>query len=473
MHPPLPTRHNWSDFLEGPALDAENNNNNNNRNTRSSVNGTKIVACKFRSDNHSAHFPHALQQLYRCVSWWNYHRELEAAQMRSSSSSSSSSSGAAAMTIGTNTTRTINASASTNTGAPPMGGADLYLIWPPSAPKVSEFLQGFLHALRETWDVHIVKLRGQVPVVRAKVQYGYHQYQAAAAIHGNNINNINNNNNNLKNLGYQTRQVSDLQQLRNSMVQLYDPQRFEQELEQQQITMPTLGSFKTTTTSKWQQEQQKKASEKRLTKPKITILNRHVDSGRSILNAQELLQALQHEFLGSKRNKKNNDDDALVSSIELIPNMDAYTFYEQMKVMVHTDILISPHGAQLSSLFLMPKCGAVLELFGRGYLCPEFFASLAAASGIRYAYLYTATAATTAAQAGTSTASNNLTTATQQQQQQQQRAKELAFWMKDLDSRKVARLFPMCAPIPSIVNHVRQELMDWRKRMENPRQNCL
>lgn len=56
------------------------------------------------------------------------------------------------------------------------------------------------------------------------------------------------------------------------------------------------------------------------------------------------------------------------------------SYTDQVKFMSETDILISRHGAQLTSLAVMPKCGSVLELFPVGYYTPKFFGSLAAIS---------------------------------------------------------------------------------------------
>ncbi|XP_060175904.1 uncharacterized protein LOC132606428 [Lycium barbarum] len=44
------------------------------------------------------------------------------------------------------------------------------------------------------------------------------------------------------------------------------------------------------------------------------------------------------------------------------------TFCEQVRLMSLTDILISPHGAQLTNMFLMDKNSSVLELFPKGWL---------------------------------------------------------------------------------------------------------
>nr|KYP61169.1 hypothetical protein KK1_023594 [Cajanus cajan] len=44
------------------------------------------------------------------------------------------------------------------------------------------------------------------------------------------------------------------------------------------------------------------------------------------------------------------------------------TFCEQVKLMCLTDILISPHGAQLTNMFLMERNSSVMEFFPKGWL---------------------------------------------------------------------------------------------------------
>ncbi|PON87339.1 Transmembrane protein [Trema orientale] len=44
------------------------------------------------------------------------------------------------------------------------------------------------------------------------------------------------------------------------------------------------------------------------------------------------------------------------------------SFCEQVKLMSSTDILVSPHGAQLTNMFLMDRNSSVLEFFPRGWL---------------------------------------------------------------------------------------------------------
>ncbi|KAH7866177.1 hypothetical protein Vadar_016755 [Vaccinium darrowii] len=51
-----------------------------------------------------------------------------------------------------------------------------------------------------------------------------------------------------------------------------------------------------------------------------------------------------------------------------VAHADNLTFCEQVKLMSMTDILVSPHGAQLTNLFLMDKNSSVMEFFPKGWL---------------------------------------------------------------------------------------------------------
>lgn len=58
-----------SDFLEGPGLaDA----------LFQHRNATNTAVCEFRRNGYTAHFPHAMQQLYSCWSWWKANPEKDA-----------------------------------------------------------------------------------------------------------------------------------------------------------------------------------------------------------------------------------------------------------------------------------------------------------------------------------------------------------------------------------------------------------
>ncbi|KAK7250537.1 hypothetical protein RIF29_33040 [Crotalaria pallida] len=52
----------------------------------------------------------------------------------------------------------------------------------------------------------------------------------------------------------------------------------------------------------------------------------------------------------------------------MVAHSNNLTFCEQVKLMSSTDILISPHGAQLTNMFLMERNSSVMEFFPKGWL---------------------------------------------------------------------------------------------------------
>lgn len=108
--------------------------------------------------------------------------------------------------------------------------------------------------------------------------------------------------------------------------------------------------------------------------PRIAILNRDQRySKRSFLNANELAREITSRGL---------------STHVPIVYFENATFQEQIQFFHQFDIVLSPHGAQLTSMPFMPSCGGVLEFFPRGYFMPFYFGSLARASGLHYMALY-------------------------------------------------------------------------------------
>ena len=129
------------------------------------------------------------------------------------------------------------------------------------------------------------------------------------------------------------------------------------------------------------------------TSPRIAILNRHKVVGRSIVNVDSLQKQLQ-ERLG------------LDYQLPVV-YFDGLSFQKQIEFFASVDILISPHGAQLTGLPFMTDMDmnddvdvdvddgcrhinkkALLELFPKEYGIPDFYGSLAVHAGISYAYLY-------------------------------------------------------------------------------------
>lgn len=104
---------------------------------------------------------------------------------------------------------------------------------------------------------------------------------------------------------------------------------------------------------------------------RIGILNRK--ENRAILNVESIRQAVKQRFPHS--------------TVEVV-YFEEKTFKEQSDFMSKTDILISPHGAQLTGIAFMPNCSQLIELFPDGYLVPSFFGSLARAANIGHYYFY-------------------------------------------------------------------------------------
>lgn len=80
--------------------------------------------------------------------------------------------------------------------------------------------------------------------------------------------------------------------------------------------------------------------------PVINILNRSPDSDRTLLNVEQA-----KEYLSQ-----------LTTHPVDVAYFEDKEFLEQVTFMMNTDILVSPHGAQLSSILFMPTCGGVFEV---------------------------------------------------------------------------------------------------------------
>ena len=134
--------------------------------------------------------------------------------------------------------------------------------------------------------------------------------------------------------------------------------------------------------------------------PRIAILNRRKSVGRSILNAERLAEMLTKRLYNTTTMDQNTKENTVP-----VMYFEGKSFQDQVSFFANVDILISPHGAQLTGLpFMGPSSpmfscgdprsstaisgGAVLELFPKGYLIPDFFGSLATHSGLSYGYMY-------------------------------------------------------------------------------------
>jgi hypothetical protein len=117
-----------------------------------------------------------------------------------------------------------------------------------------------------------------------------------------------------------------------------------------------------------------------------------------------------------------------------IKEFESASFADQVDFFSSIDILISPHGAQLTGLPFMPNCGGLVELFPKGYFIPKFFGSLAIGSGLGYGYVYMS--------GGNETHENKKMSAT-------------------TSGRVRARKVKLCPPSNKIVDAVRVLIADW------------
>jgi Glycosyltransferase 61 len=111
--------------------------------------------------------------------------------------------------------------------------------------------------------------------------------------------------------------------------------------------------------------------------PRIAILNRLDKSQRSLVNAKKIATAIERSFSDH------------IKDVPIV-YFEGKTFLEQVKFFLETDIVISPHGAQLTALAFLPPCAALLEFFPKDYLVADYFGSLALAINISHSFFYLA-----------------------------------------------------------------------------------
>ena len=315
-----------SSLLEGPGLDNFQHND--------------YAACKFLFDDHSGHFPHAMQQLYKCVSFWNADRNKEA-----------------------------------------------WLVMQKQPLREQVFVRGFLDAIQDVRGVKIVRFRHTLQVARPIVDYGYDVTS--------------------KHLGYALHSPDDLEELRTELYQ-------KNHLQTSNVAGCVVKGGPT-------DDKKTVPRIRRRRVPNLTILNRWADNGRRLLNARDLKDAIQTRFN--------------LTTVRVV-EFEQASVLQQVQMMGETDIVLSPHGAQLTSLPFLPTCGRVIEIFGLGYYVPQFFGRLAHASGEAYSHVY----------AG----GNDMEHETQ-------------VWMQSLETRSVARQLPICPEMETILRHVQQEIAAWKR----------
>jgi len=124
--------------------------------------------------------------------------------------------------------------------------------------------------------------------------------------------------------------------------------------------------------------------------PRIGILNRKRSSSRCIENAEHLVhEIVSVDFAGTSNQSATIPLSSLPPVVSLKYFEDS-SFEEQVRFFHSIDVLISPHGAQLTGIPFMANkpCTHLIEFFPHNYLIPDFFGTLARDSGIKYSYIY-------------------------------------------------------------------------------------
>jgi hypothetical protein len=140
------------------------------------------------------------------------------------------------------------------------------------------------------------------------------------------------------------------------------------------------------------EQQQRQHHQKELRIPVIGFLNRKISSGRYVTNHASIVKALEEEFYPNNINSTGDvttNPTTSSASVHYLYNFDGLSFQEQITYMNKIDILIGPHGAQLTSIPFIPECGGILELFPTGYYIPDFFGSLSRSTGHYHISYYT------------------------------------------------------------------------------------
>lgn len=149
--------------------------------------------------------------------------------------------------------------------------------------------------------------------------------------------------------------------------------------------------------------------------PRIGVLDRL--ETRHLLNHRDIVKGMQ----------------SLVSTPVRYTLFETATFSDQIDFFSSVDILVSPHGAQLSGAAFLPTCGQVLELLPRYYHCQFFFGTLTTSAGSTASYLYLS-------DENAQLEMKNITTH---------------------ESRRLARSVQLCPPIPPIVSAVKELIQKW------------
>ena len=343
------------------------------------------AVCKYRHELlFSDHFPHAMQQLYRCVSWWFAHPNQQPVLLHD---------------------------------------------WNDTT-ILSNFMKGFLESIEYAMNVKIVMLSNTSNSTILELSGNETRMSTLSPKYSLADNPF------VQLRHFQSyvmlRPKEDAAQLRQKILQYYNITETNQIIKNEML---------------------------RTSVPRIAILDRTKREKRNILNVQLLASEIQKAF--------NLPYDV---PIQYFSNK---TYLEQVSFFAMNDIIISPHGAQLTGIPFMPPlrrlnsnydmnstvdilnkdmnhdmnadnfrrtstgadgCSTVLEIFPKNYYLPSFFGTLANVSNVQYYYLYLSNVSG---------------------------EKEYSKFTSTKEDRLKARLSSLCVPTPTTLNAVRFLYDSW------------
>jgi Glycosyltransferase 61 len=330
-----------------------------------------LAICEFRTmDAFSFHFPHTMQQLYRCWSWWRLHFA-----------------GATANAVSTTITPV--------------------LVFPRGQmPKDNAFLTGFVATLVDAIGLQLVSAANASMVL----PHDWRSWAVQPRVPNNLVNPL------------------DIFAMQDPTRPYYAFHQGDDAFELRRVVnnhiRPSLLSYTSGNIDGNENEDTTTVDTATpLPHPRIAILNRQ--STRHWLNAPALVTRQHHA-------------DGASHEIPIVYFHSNTTFAQQVDFFAHVDILISPHGAQLTGLAFMPPCGAVLEILPAGYYLPHYFGSLARASNLEHAFV-------------SLTRTGNVTF-------------ESIQGMRDQQTRQKVRNKALCPDLDPIAEAVNQLIVEWKQR---------
>jgi hypothetical protein len=200
--------------------------------------------------------------------------------------------------------------------------------------------------------------------------------------------------------------------------------------------------------------------------PRIAIVNR--EGYRKLVNAYEIAKEVEQRLAvlwkttnssdssrtvpsSSSSSSSSRNMPGIVSSSPSPPSttsahpislvsFDGWSFADQVLFMNSVDVIISPHGAQLTSIPFLPPCASILELFPQGYHPPYYFGTLAAASGITHSY-------------------TSLTRGYEHYFKE-----EIQIGMANATNRNTCRNVQLCPPVLDLVEQIMTVIQQWHER---------